>query len=133
MPCSFEQGIFVFKMTIYLEKCVATLYNITKGRKNMRLTVAQLRKIIKEEVSRMLVEGDEPMFEARGETAKNREAILKKQIQKLQKELEASMGKKRQTREDEDEQERLESELDELEKELLVVRDPSMKESRRRR
>ena len=98
----------------------------------MRLTVAQLRKIIKEEVSRMLVEGDEPMFEARGETAKNREASLKKQIQKLQKELEASMDKKRQTREDEDEQERLESELDKLEKELLVVRDPSMKESRRR-
>jgi len=91
----------------------------------MRLTVNELRRIIKEEVSRTL-------GEARGQKAKNRIETLESKIEELEAKLEASRNKRTQTQKDEDEQERLESELDKLHQELLVARDPSMKESRRR-
>ena len=91
----------------------------------MKITVNQLRRIIKEEVTRTL-------GEARGQKAKNRIETLESKIEKLEAKLEASRNKRTQTQKDEKEQERLESELDELHQELLVARDPSMKESRRR-
>ena len=91
----------------------------------MRLTVNELRRIIKEEVARTL-------GEARGQKAKNRIETLESEIEELEAKLEASRNKRKQTQKDEKEQERLESELDELHQELLVARDRSMKESRRR-
>lgn len=91
----------------------------------MKITVNQLRRIIKEEVARTL-------GEARGQKAKNRIETLESEIEELEAKLEASRNKRKQTQKDENEQERLESELDELHQELLVARDRSMKESRRR-